>query len=105
MSGGEIGAAVAKPLLTAAVKPTGSWLWRKLRPDTSVTAVDAAADRLAADVARIERRRLDELQVSYGLGVPVRFGELVRVEVAAAETVLGSLPSVAGAARAAFTIL
>ena len=73
VSGGEV-AAVAKTLVTAVGRPAGGWLWRKLRPDTSEVGLNAAADRLAADVARIERGRLDELQVPYGLGVDRRSG-------------------------------
>ena len=86
---------MAKPLLTAAAKPTARWLRRELRPDTSVAALDAAADQLAADVARIERIRLDQLQVSYESGVPVRFGDLARVEFPAVVSSLGTLDSVA----------
>ncbi|HEU5270812.1 MAG TPA: NACHT domain-containing protein [Jatrophihabitans sp.] len=57
--------------------------------------MDAAAARLAADVSRIERMRLDELQVSYGSGMPVRFGDLVRAEEAEPDgAVRGALPSV-----------
>jgi hypothetical protein len=65
--------------ISVVAKPA-AWLWRKLRPDTSENALESAAAQLAADVERIERTRLEQLQVSPGTGIPLQFGDLAAVE-------------------------
>lgn len=93
MAGSEMGA-VAKTVLPV-VKPAGSWLWRKLRPDTSPSGLDTVADDLARKVDSTERIRLNELQVSQGLAIPVQFNDLVRVEAPGSTSILWRLSSVA----------
>lgn len=88
-----MGAAVKAVL--PVVKPAGSWLWRKLRPDTSPSGLDTVADDLAQKVNSTERTRLNELQVSQGLAIPVQFDALVRVEAPGSTKVLWRLSSVA----------
>jgi MFS family permease len=93
MTGGEIIPVLAKAL--PVLKPAGSWLGRKLRPDTSASALDTIADDLSEKVKKIERERLDELQVPHGLAIPVHFDDLVHIEAPESATMSGTLSSVA----------
>jgi hypothetical protein len=91
---GPVDPTSATKALSFAAKPAG-WVWRRLRPDTSPSALDAVTDDLAAKVQKVERKRLLELQVPQGLAIPVQFDDLVRVEAPGPATMSGTLSSVA----------
>jgi hypothetical protein len=93
MAGSEVGPLVRA--LAPVAKPVGSWLWRKFHPDTSPSGLDMVADHLASKVDIAERRRLNELQVSQGLAIPVQFDELVRLEAPGSTKIVWRLSSIA----------
>ena len=55
------------------VRPAGSWLWRRIRPDTSRMSITGYADDLADAVERRERALLDQLRGGPGTVMDVEF--------------------------------
>lgn len=76
-------------------KPTGNWLMRRFRPNTSPSALDEVTYDLAGKVTYTEDRSLNELQASHGLAIPICFDELVPGEAAGSGPASGALPTVA----------